>query len=357
MKLLKRNDALHLLKKYITADEIDLAGQKWLELENGNEAYVPVHYAYYNILYQKRYFEDVWQNYTDISVVLWGGGRPIGMWPVAYWFKDGKYVIGSNGMDLLPPLFVFPMLTTEAKRKIIEKCIVFLEALAGELNVSDCCVRETVMKAGDSEWIKKVLERGAVCHGVSTECYVDLHMDLDAILGAMRRTNRYSIKKAGTLWVSEIVNRDSADDKIKGSFESFRSLHIDVAGRETRALQTWQIQEEALRKSDDYLIMLYDHDNNLIGGSLYSTTGTAVTYSVAAYKRELFNQPVGHISQWLAIKYAKQIGKSWYYIGKRPYSGDLEKPTDKELTIGHFKEGFATNFYNTIYMNLKLGGA
>lgn len=321
----------------------------WRNLERDAGSYIPIDYSFYNLIYQKKYFEAVHDDYTDISLVILGGGTAVCLWPLAYWRMNDAYMIGSNGLEVLPPLIVNNSLTTEARRKIFKKCINVLERVCDEMNISSYCVKEVLMKNGYSAWSQCFLENNAYVRNVSMGCFVDLSLPLDIILEKMRRTNRYSIKKAKSLWKSKIITKNDDVDTINSTFRQFRKLHTEVAGRETRSKDTWDIQCEALKNSDDFVILLYNKENELIGASLYSTTNTNVTYSVAAYKRELFKQPVGHISQWLAIEYAKKLNKQWYYIGQRPYSNDFPKPTDKEIAIGHFKEGFATNFYPTIY--------
>lgn len=288
-------------------------------------------------------------NIQIYQLLFSGGGTSVCIWPLAYWKKDMSYVIGSNGLELLPPLLLDGRFTTEARRKLFKNCLNVLSGIMKHLGICKCCFREVFMGSGYTVFSQCLLEDKACIKAVAAECFVDLSMSLEQILSLIRRTNRYSIKKAQTLWKSKIITKYDGEEIINRTFDAFRKLHIEVAGRETRSLDTWIIQREALKNSDDFVILLYDDMQTLIGASLYSTTGTAVAYSVAAYKRELFKQPVAHISQWLAIKYAKSLLKKWYYIGQRPYSCDFGKPTEKEIAIGHFKEGFATHCYPTVY--------
>lgn len=350
-----RKKICEILKQHLPVLFLSESKEEWIALENVADQYVPVHYGYQNIIYQSKYFEAVYDDYTDISVIIFGGGTPVCIWPLAYWKRDIEYVIGSNGLEILPPLLLDDQFSTEARRKLFRNCLMALSEIMNCLGVSKCCFREVFMSSGYSIFSQCLLENGACVKTITEECFVDLSMPLEHILAAMRRTNRYSIKKAQALWKSQIITKNDGELVINEVFDDFRKLHMEVAGRETRSLDTWILQREALKKSDDFVIMLYDDSHKLVGASLYSTTGTAVTYSVAAYKRELFKQPVGHVSQWLAIKKAKALSKKWYYIGQRPYSGDASKPTEKEIAIGHFKEGFATNFYPTVYTDWKIG--
>lgn len=194
------------------------------------------------------------------------------------------------------------------------------------------------------------MEQGAKSFGITNECFVDLSLREDEILSKMRRTNKYSIQKGMQLWKSEIISKQSGQSKIEECFNKFHNLHVEVAGRETRSKKTWEIQYEAVLRTNDFVVLLYDMEQNLIGASLFSTTCSMGNYSVAAYKRELFDKPVGHASQWIAIKHMKELNMKWYYLGTRAYWGDWNKPNEKEISIGHFKEGFATNIYPRIYL-------
>jgi hypothetical protein len=41
----------------------------------------------------------------------------------------------------------------------------------------------------------------------------------------------------------------------------------------------------------------------------------------------------------------KKRGLRWHKIGLRPYSSEVPSPTEKELSIGEFKQGFATHLF------------
>ena len=64
---------------------------------------------------------------------------------------------------------------------------------------------------------------------------------------------------------------------------------------------------------------------------------------VAAYKRNLFDKPIGHAVQMTAMKNSKKLVAS-YQLGKNQH---LSSPNliDKELSISYFKEGFAGHIY------------
>lgn len=86
----------------------------------------------------------------------------------------------------------------------------------------------------------------------------------------------------------------------------------------------------------------------MVGAGLFELTHYAGVYSVAAYNRDLFDLPLGHVVQVAAIEYMQKLGLSWYSIGRRWYPVDIPMPTDKEINIGVFTEGFATHIFPMI---------
>ncbi len=341
---------IEILRKHIELKELEEDSDTWRSIENNNNGYVPVDYAHDMVVYQNAYFSDVHDELTDISIVIYNGGTAAGIWPLSVAKNTQNYEIGSWGGVLLPPLLCERGNTTESKRKLLRKCIDALNEVCAKLHITKYKTADVVLGQGTSIWTQMLFENGAVCYGVDNECYVDLVLEEQEILSKMRRTNKYSIQKSEQLWRSEIITKNSGRDKIERSFEDFRRLHVEVSGRETRSQKTWDIQCKAVSDTNDFVVMLYDDRDELIGASLYSTTGSAGLYSVAAYRRDLFDKPVGHVSQWLAIKYMKELGMRWYYVGKRAYFGDWNQPSKKEVSIGHFKEGFATNIFLRLHL-------
>lgn len=276
----------------------------------------------------------------------------MGIWPLSL-HKNGKqFLLGSWGGELLPPLLLEKRYNTESIRKMLGKCENAIKELCQEYGIIKFTFRENVLNRGNSIWFQKMMENGAYCNKLNCECFVDLRLTEDEILSRIRRTNKYSILKGMDNWKTRLISHRNSEEEIAECFDSFRRLHIQVSGRETRSIATWKIQEEAVKKSKDFVVLLYDMKDILVGASLYSTTASACTYSVAAYRRELFDKPLGHVSQWIAIKHMKKLGIRWYYIGTRSYKKDWNSPSEKEISIGHFKEGFATNIYHTLHVDV-----
>jgi lipid II:glycine glycyltransferase (peptidoglycan interpeptide bridge formation enzyme) len=65
---------------------------------------------------------------------------------------------------------------------------------------------------------------------------------------------------------------------------------------------------------------------------------------VGVYDRKLFELPLGHLVQYSAIKEMKRRGLRWYKLGSMALPHLKSDLSEKEISISHFKEGFATHF-------------
>ncbi len=124
------------------------------------------------------------------------------------------------------------------------------------------------------------------------------------------------------------------------AMEQFRQLHIEVAGRETRSKQSWDMQLEMIRQQEAFMV-LGELEGRLVTAGLFLHSAKYCLYGVSASKRELFEKPLGHIILWTAILQAKKIGCHYFELGEQlfPRQG-ATPPTAKELNISGFKKGF-----------------
>ena len=61
--------------------------------------YIPLQYKPSFLKYQEAYFSDVYEEYRDHSLVLYRGGKPIGIWPLCIFKKlGGCHLLGLRGL-------------------------------------------------------------------------------------------------------------------------------------------------------------------------------------------------------------------------------------------------------------------
>lgn len=316
--------------------------------------YVPLQYKPDFLRYQEEYFKGVYSDYQDISMVLYRGGRPAGIWPICVYTKEDQLHFGTAGTALMRPLF--PILPkAEAQRALIEKCLKMLFLILDENGGGNLYCKETILDQGGSQWIRKLMEHGAKEQDSKWQAFVDLNLSHEEIQSKIRRTNKYSIAKGQDIYDIEIY--DETSDNLDEIFNEFHSMHRDVAGRETRTQSTWDVQKMSVHNGSDktgrsFLIFIRDKKTKaLAGAALFDSTPQTGLYCVAAYDRSRFTKPVGHIVQAVAMEKMRSMGIRWYEVGERAYPGNIGVD-EKMVDIGHYKEGFATHFFPCVFVSL-----
>ncbi len=331
-------DFFELISTLIRAKLIRESPGEWDHVLS-NAEYVPVAYTRSMVLYQSAYILEKVDKFVDLSMVLYHENKPAGVWPLTMRFSEGAWLCGSNEGQLMAPLFTRN--TAEKTRKgLMERCLSVVETLCRLTDQKVFRCVEYVGESGVDGWHRKIMERGATIRRVAHEVFVDLSMSLEDIKANLRKSYKPLLSAGDRLWQSSIFEK--IDHNV---FDEYRHLHYQVSGRVTRSLETWDLVEKAINDGDAFLVVLRDDKGVMVGGSLFYISRTEGVYGVGVYDRSLFDKPLGHIVQLKAIEHMKTLGLQWYKIGERFYPGDGCNPTEKELSIAHFKEGFATHMF------------
>jgi FemAB family protein len=303
--------------------------------------YIPAEYSSASIEYQLAYQRGHGGRWWDLSLVLCHDERPCGVWPVSFSIQSGQAAITSHGLPVLPPLFT-KELPGRSCKALTKDCLNLWDELC---RVGEVTIRESAesfadqVQSGISEWHEQSMRRGA---GVvlQHELYVNLSLGLEQIRAHFRKSYKPLISAGMKIWQVDVLT--GGDSEL---WTEFRELHLKVAGRVTRCAESWRLQQQAIVDGDAFLIYLLDEHQRMVGGGLFDITRDEGAYSVAAYDRSLFDKPLGHVVQYRAIEEMQKRGLRWYKIGRRPYESDTPGPTEKELSIGEFKDGFATHIF------------
>lgn len=312
----------------------------WQDVWNNLETQY-VDYAASTIDYQHAYMKSSGENVADISMVLIHAQKPCAIWPLTLAMNEcGK--LGSQGSPLLPPLFI-NSLSAKTIKKITTNALRFVvnvqQLLSQELIESREYISPHALNTGISEWHQQWMSIGATV-SVKHDLFIDLTLSMDEIRSSFRKSYRPLISSGLKLWASEIMTRSCPDADI---WSEFKALHQQVAGRITRSNETWDLQYSMIVNGEALLVHLHDKtlQNRMVGAGFFQITRDEGIYAVAAYDRELFPKPLGHVVQQRAIEAMKQHGLRHYRIGERFYPSYIPKPTEKELSISLFKQGFA----------------
>lgn len=311
--------------------------------------YAPVTHSRAMVRYQLGYISHQLALCVDASLVIYHDNRPVAVWPLSLRRLESGWELGSNEGSVLPPLFIAG-LGSRVLKSLTAGMIVFIHKLCKEYGMSEWRGVESFRgQYGASPWHCQLMENGAQAK-LSHELYVDLSLDIADIKANLRKSYKSLLTSGLKLWsVNRLYREQSA------AFEEFRELHKQVAGRVTRHIDTWDEQERAIQEGAALLIFLRSDAGNMVGGGLFHISGHEGMYAVGVYDRNLFDKPLGHLVQMRAIEEMKAMGMRWYKIGERLYPGDLPAPTEKELGIAHFKEGFATHVFFKLHTMSKVG--
>jgi FemAB family protein len=302
--------------------------------------YGPVSISSAMLDYQLAYQKGHGGEWLDISLIIHWDSKPAALWPVCISRHHDKNRISSQGLPVLAPAFIAG-LSDKSRKRIVKNCLAFVHSLGARLNIEewescDCFPARPAL----GDWHLESMALGAGC-SVRHELFVDLSPPLPEIRAGIRKRFKSLVTAGARLWETGILTKP-ADH---GTWNEFRQLHLQAAGRATRSDESWDIQREAIDSGDAILIYLRDGNGRMVGGGLFYLTPTEGCYAVGAYDRDLFDKPIGHVVQFAAIEEMKNRGMRWYKIGTRFYPSDKPQPTEKELSISYFKEGFASHVF------------
>jgi FemAB family protein len=305
--------------------------------------YQPVAYSTPMIDYQLEYFRSARWILEDISLVLRNDGHPCGLWPLALGGPPGEARLNSNGGAVFSPLFI-KGLSPRTQKRMCSAALKLMRRLSTAISLPPPIAQQGIQPdqchLGVTEWHRQCLAAGA--HLTTRhELYTDLRPPIAEIRAGFRKSFRPLINVGLKEWSVFEMDHRSATATV---WAEFRGLHYAAAGRDTRSDKTWDIQFDMLRAGHAFLVGLRDrNDARLVGAGFFQATRDEGMYAVAAYDRALFEKPLGHVVQQRAIELMKSRGLSWYHIGERPYAQDIPGPSDKQLGIAAFKQGFASH--------------
>jgi len=295
--------------------------------------------------YQHAYFRGAGWQLLDISLILQVDGKPCGLWPLSLGGPGGEQRLTSAGAAVQAPVFVSG-LSPRTVKKICTRARALIALLVARHGCPPPLLEQPAQPGagglGMTEWHQQLVAQGAATM-VRHDLYADLRPDLGDIRASFRKSFRPLINVALRNWQVHVVAQANADTAV---WSEFKQLHITVAGRSTRSDDTWTQQFAMIQSGSAFLVTLRDPvDQRLVGAGFFQHSRDEGLYSVGAYDRSLFDKPLGHAVQQIAIETLKARGVSWYRVGERHLAQDVPRPTDKELSIAAFKQGFASHMF------------
>jgi FemAB family protein len=330
MKIEKK--LFEIIYSYFPDADIDI--NKWkgiLKISNSN---LSTFHLLNTIKYYVSYFSD--NDSINLSMILYYDKQEIGIMPLmVHKNKNNEWVLSSNGEEIVEPIFK-KNLADKVRKKIETKILDLIFDLSKELKINKCqFVNIEFFKL--SKWYTKLLELAEETF-TSHHLMVDLSLSIEEIRLQFRNRYKTLVNKGFKEWKIQVHEKVTSEQ-----FDNFRLLHKSVSGRSTRPIESWSIQKQSVNSNESFIVTVSDKKDLLVGFGLFVYSDHIGSYAVGAYNRELFSKPLGHAVQMKAIEMFKSKGLHWYEIGNKHLIIDKVPPTEKELSISHFKEGFATD--------------
>lgn len=145
---------------------------------------------------------------------------------------------------------------------------------------------------------------------------------------------------------------DNIDFKV---IQAFRDLHIKEAGRETRSIDTWKKQFEAIKCKEAFCLVSCI-DEEIVSAGYFSVSDRHCYYGSSASRRDMFDKPLFHAIMWKAILFAKSIGACVFDTGEDYCISNFSDTStaivsEKEKNIANFKAGFGGKIVSSIIFN------
>ena len=305
----------------------------------GSCHYVPVMYTNASIEFQLACQRSNDGEGKDLSLLIYWDKKPTAVWPINLADKKVDVTPNSCILTMLPPIFSSNCPASSSKQ-ITKKCLDLAKAIASSIGVDSWESAESFDDTnGLSNWHAESMARGSVC-SVRHDLFLDLRLDMVEIKRNFRKSYKALITSGQRLW--EICVLDSGDESV---WNEFYQLHVDASGRKTRSDETWALHLQDIATQQAFLVYQRNSAGEMVGGGFFNYTRNEGLYAVGAYDRSLFDKPLGHVVQYRAIEEFKKRGVRWYKLGLRPHRSETPAPTDKQVSIGDFKRGFASHLF------------
>jgi hypothetical protein len=278
----------------------------------------------------RHYYPAVFQgSRVDESFAILDGGEPVGLIPCS---------AGSGELDY----FGFPIRFFQRSggvdwpAKVLELAFDHLEKLATQHRTTRVTIADDAALGVLSAVGKQCLNRRAR-GALRLTGLIELDRDEAGMKRNVRKSYHSLINWGGRNLQTRIVCAGNPDREM---FARYQEFHRAVAGRVTRPQESWDVMFDWIAKGRGELILGFLQDGELVTGTLVVDGTTTSFYASGVYDRDRFELPLAHWPLWQAILRSAERGMQVFDLGDLPLA---DAATSKEVAIGYFKRGFASN--------------
>lgn len=195
-----------------------------------------------------------------------------------------------------------------------------------------------------ANWEMKLLQAGG--HQIPNyRGFVTIAEAEAVVFSQIRKSYRSLVNWGRRQMQLTFVDRTNPDTHL---FDKFRQLHLDVAGRVTRPIESWDVMFNLVKKGNAILGLAY-LDGDLVAGTFLFVQESFALYGTGVYDRSRFEKPISHWPLLATLQHAKKFGAQLCDLGQ--VFPDLGA-SEKERNIAFFKKGFTNTIHNEAYWHL-----
>lgn len=281
----------------------------------------------------------------DLSMVVLSKGEPVAVWPLCLTPKmEGQFEVHSYTLPIVEPLLLVDP-SSPSGRRTQKRCLEILFSLLASVEIQ---VTSVILDRAPLEGTGG-LGRDLVRRGGITTCAWDYRCILlptvEERWKMIRRDGRQRINRARKELETEVYDSRTGPTPLQfDPIAILHQLHIEAAGRETRAPSTWQAQSDAYRNGEAFIVVA-THGLVPVGAALVHCSRDEAIYAVGAYDRTKMAEglPIGHLIQHATIEHLANERHILSY-GLNLIL-DSSSRTSKERGIDMFKETFCTHVF------------
>ena len=192
-------------------------------------------------------------------------------------------------------------------------------------------------KLAISDWHSLCLSNG-MSTNVRYNLYVQLDENIEKIKKLFRKSYKPLIGVAEKSWNTEIHKKNITID----IWNDFKSLHCEVSGRVTRSDETWDIQYENIKADKAFFISLTNDSLEMVGGAFLNLLKMKVDIKLLLMIEIYLINLLAILFNTRPSKNLKGGKLNFISLDLKVHESDNPKPSEKEISISYFKEGFAS---------------
>jgi GNAT acetyltransferase-like protein len=182
-----------------------------------------------------------------------------------------------------------------------------------------------------------------------------IKLDQDTLANTRERYRRY-VKKFAPAYDLSIATGNAVTAELE---ETYFKLHVKDAGGQFRSRESYRFQADLARQGEAFFVIARAKAKDVIAGALLVSA-----YKKAAYDNSVAVDPdfqsdyVSHLLKWKAIEELLRRGFESYELGpKSGLPGFMSLPSQKNLGISYFKDGWARGSTRQVFMAEKFFSA